>query len=406
VHRPGGPLRLPPLIAVTHSGFLRLPAFRDSLRACARLLIDAGADVNQTVGSRWPPASPARPSKEHRLSALYGAAGQHHDVQITQWLLAAGANPDDGESLYHSLESTECLRLLLEAGADVSGTNAMYRVLDLDNIEALRLLLAHGGDPNEPAGEAMGTPCGTPLLWAIRRRRSLAHVQALLAAGADAAATTRDGISTHVLALRFGLTEVAALLARALGHTEGESGLPVQERFVAACARGDEAAARHLLAAHPGLMGELTTAQLHMLPELASQGCGDAVRLMVALGWPIDVTSGDWQASALNQAVFRGDAPLAAFLLAHGAVWTEQHGYGDNARGTLSWASCNEPVPGGDWLGCAKALVLHGMPGAQPDPQDAHTVITDGRRMRFSDEVSSYLLEVGTSLNDPVDAAR
>ena len=91
----------------------------------------------------------------------------------------------------------------------------MYRVMDIDNIEALRLLLAHGGDPNEPP--RFGPPTtdwGSPLLWAIRRRRSRAHIEALLEAGADASATTPDGTRAHTWALRFGLPEIAGLLAR------------------------------------------------------------------------------------------------------------------------------------------------------------------------------------------------
>ena len=55
VHRPGGPLTLPPLVAVAHSSLLRLPAWRERLHACARFLLDAGADVQQSTGSRWPP---------------------------------------------------------------------------------------------------------------------------------------------------------------------------------------------------------------------------------------------------------------------------------------------------------------------------------------------------------------
>jgi hypothetical protein len=116
------------------------------------------------------------------------------------------------------------------------------------------------------------------------------------------------------------------------------------------------------------------------------------VRLMVSLGWPIAVRGGDWDASALNLAVFRGDAALTRFLLEHGAKWTEQHGHGDNACGTLSWASLNEPVEGGDWVGCARALLDHGMPQATSIPDDAERVLIAGVRKQFSDEVTEELL--------------
>jgi ankyrin repeat protein len=396
IHRAGGPLALPPLVAVTHSSLLRLAPFRDRLHACARLLLEAGADPNQRIGSRWPPASLQAPAVEDPLSALYGAAGQHHDAGLTQLLLRAGADPNDGESLYHALESAACTRLLLEAGARVVGTNALYRALDLDDAEILRLLLAHGADPNEaaPAGAPVSA-WGRPLLWAIRRRRSPAHVEALLQAGADPAARTPDGTDAATLALRYGLPEVAALLVRA-GVTPQDT---PAERFLAACARGDEAEARRLQALHPEWPRALPDARLQLLPELAAQGHGEAVACMVRLGWPVAVRGGDWSASALNHAVFRGDAAMTRLLLAHGARWTERHAHGDDCSGTLSWASANRPdVPGsgGDWLGCAQALVEHGMPAARPDPQDAESVLIGGRRKRFSEEVTEFLLEAGS----------
>jgi hypothetical protein len=65
---------------------------------------------------------------EHgRMSALYGAAGIKHDPALTRVLLEAGADPDDGESLYHaaSAESPDCMRVLLEHGATVVGSNAV-----------------------------------------------------------------------------------------------------------------------------------------------------------------------------------------------------------------------------------------------------------------------------------------
>jgi hypothetical protein len=61
---------------------------------------------------------------------LCGAAGKNHDPELTKILLSAGADPNDDESLYHSLESFTCTRLLLENGARIGGTDALYRALD------------------------------------------------------------------------------------------------------------------------------------------------------------------------------------------------------------------------------------------------------------------------------------
>jgi ankyrin repeat protein len=386
INRAGGPLTLPPLVAVTHSSLLQLAEFRDRLHACAAFLLAAGADPDQQIANRWPPCDDHSP-----LSALYGAAGANRDRVLTKMLLAAGANPDDGESLYHSLEDLECARLLLAAGATIAGSNAMYRALDLAEADALELLLQHGGDANEPARNPALSDWGSPLLWAIRRRRSPRHVAALLAAGADASARTPEAVSAYRLARQFGLGEVAELLAEKGG---GEA-LSEEEEFVAACAGNDEAAARRIIARRPDLPAGLPSAQFRALPDITAEGGREAAMLMVALGWPLAVRGGDWDASALNLAVFRGDAHLTRFLLEHGADWTEQQGFGDNVCGTLAWASCNEPVAGGDWAGCARALLDHGMPAGQADRDNGGLVLIGGTKMRFSEEVSELLLAAG-----------
>jgi hypothetical protein len=173
-------------------------------------------------------------------------------------------------------------------------------------------------------------------------------------------------VSAYLLAARYGLDDVvAALDAAGAGET-----LSVGDQFVAACARADADEARRLLAAHPDLVDELSGPQLHQLPNLAAAGHRDAVMLMTALGWPVAVRGGDWGASALNHAVFRGDADLVRFLIEHGASWTERHGSGDNVAGTLAWASRNRPAESGahqgDWVGCARVLLEHGMPADLP----------------------------------------
>jgi ankyrin repeat protein len=390
VNRAGGPLKLPPLTAITHSSLLQVPELRERLHRCARFLLTAGANPNQRIGNRWPPASLSKPNDDHPLSALYGAAGKNHDPGLTKLLLDAGADPNDDESLYHSLENPACTRLLLEHGARIEGSNALYRALDFDNVGPLALLLEHGADPNEPARNAPLTDWGTPLLWAIRRRRSPRHIAALLTAGADPSAMTPSGISAYRLALQFGLEEVAGLLR----GTSGTEPISDEDMFVAACARGDEAEARRIRSARPDLPATLPQPQLRLLPDMTGEGGDEGARLMVELGWPIAVRGGDWNASALNLAVFRGNAALTRFLLEHGASWTEMHGHDDNVSGTLSWASCNEPVAGGDWVGCAQALLEHGMPSAKRDGDDPEWVLIDGRRKRYSDEVSEVLVGV------------
>lgn len=360
----GGPMQMLPLIAVTHSGLVRDEEFAEALANCARLLLDRGAYPDQTWTSPEFPDSP--------LSALYGAAGKNHHAGMTRLLLERGANPNDNESLYHSMESADltCTRLLLEAGAKVDGTNAIGHALDYDRPEGLRLLLTYGGNAGFPGASDY------PIFHAIRRGRSVEHIKMLLDAGADRYARNSHGQTPYRFALLYGQAEVAALLR----GSETNDALSTEDAFVAACAQGDREAVTRMLSETPDIVWRLSEKHLSQLPNLAAQGNFAAVKTMVEVGWPVTPLGGDWNASALNLAVYRGDAAMTEFLLSHGADWQQKHGFGGNAMGTLGYASVNnaEEFEQGDWVACAQSMIARGMPVPPAD------------RYEFSDEVTEY----------------
>jgi hypothetical protein len=263
-NRPGGPLGMPPLVAVTHSMLILEPECTESILHSARFLLAHGANVNCSwTNPKWP---------ESPLSALYGAAGKTHHESMLKVLLDAGADPNDNESLYHSLESraSTCTRLLLDRGARVEGTNAIARAIDYGKLDDLQLMLQHDGVARERPW----------IHHAILRGRPLEYMTALVRAGADLRAKDRDGTTLYRYAQVHGRPDVVEIL-RAAGIEEP---LTEEEQFVAACARGDYASARRIREDIPDIFSRLTYRQLQALPEQADIGNERAVLTMLELG--------------------------------------------------------------------------------------------------------------------------
>jgi ankyrin repeat protein len=213
---PGGPLECPPLVYACHSCFETAPL--------ARELLARGGDANGFFVNEY-----------GRMSALYGAAGVKHDPELTRVLLEAGADTDDGESLYHAAyaESADCVRVLLEHGASVVGTNAVAAAIDADHVEHVRLMLDGGGDPNE----------GALVTHAVRRGCGAPMIELLVEKGADVDRTGGETWRGHVPlrtpyqhAVLRGNTELAELLERLGASTDVDPA----DAWVAQLARGEE----------------------------------------------------------------------------------------------------------------------------------------------------------------------
>jgi ankyrin repeat protein len=302
----GGPLDWAPLLYVCHSCF--------ASAALARDLLARGADPNVTFKNEY-----------GDMPALYGAAGVVHDPELTRVLLEAGAEPNDGESLYHATEaeSPECLRVLLEHGGSAE-TIVLAHALDEERPEHVRLLLDAGADATEL------------LPHAVRRGRGVECLRLLVEHGA------------------------------ALEHRSGEgwrNPTRLRTAYQHAVLRGreDSAAVLAELGADTAVdPDDLAVAALDAVPESPDYDQQEVLILaalrgrmarVVELAGPNfrGVVGGSPDGSLLHHVSWVGDAELARHLLEHGA---EPIG--------LDWAVHGSRHGGGDYVGVAEQLVAAG----------------------------------------------
>jgi ankyrin repeat protein len=303
---PGGPYGWDALTHLCFSRYLRLDAARsDGFVRTARALLDAGASA--TTGWFERDHQP-RPEWE---SALYGAAGVAHHAGVARLLLERGADPNDGEVTYHTPETSDlgALKVLVESGRLTADSLAtmLLRKADWHDTDGIRYLLEHGADPN------WLTHWGyTAAQQAVRRDNALVNIDVLLDHGADPKLANGRGETAVSIAIRRGRGDVLAALERrgVLLTLEG------MERLLAACARGDEAAARLMVDQDPALMRELRAGGGTVLAEFAGVGNMAGVRLLLDLG--VDVT-----ARYAGDAYFGIAAESSALHVAAWRAWPE-----------------------------------------------------------------------------------
>ena len=353
-----GPREWEPLLYVCFSRYASSASSRTGyLVTTARTLLRAGADPNASyIHDAWP----NRP-----LSCLYGATGLNNNPALGLALLEAGANPNDGESLYHSTEhgDLECVKVLLKHGASAKGTNGLKHMLDREDREGLRLLLDAGADPNEvnERGE-------TALHWAIWRGRSVAVIEVLLDAGAALEARRKDGRTPYALAVQNGQTAVAKLLESRGANTE----LSPLDRFIGACESANAGELERLLREAPAIAAFPESERL--LTDLVMSHRTGAVRALLAAGMPVDARAANG-ATALHWACWKGYADLAKLLLDHGAsLIAEDDEFHGTPPGWFGHGAQNCCEEGGDYAEVARVLIAAGakipavdIPTGRPD---------------------------------------
>ncbi len=344
--RRGGPHSWEPLLYASYSR-LNSDAEGHSTLEVARLLLEHGADSN--AGFLW--------EGHYLFTALTGAFGEgergainqpehQYCYQLARLLLEAGADPSDSQALYNRMftRGTRHLELLFEFG--------LGQVLDGGDGVWFRRLGDHLDTPSKMLDDQMG--------WAVEHNH-MDRVQLLIEHGVDV--NNRDnriGRTPYELALLNDNQEIAQYL---LDHGAKKTSFDDVDAFATACLAADADQARSLLAKDGNLVARLGDRRAELLQNAAGKDKRDAVRLMAELGFDVNEVK---RTTALHDAAIGGHLDMVKLLIELGADPQLRDGEFDATP--LGWAKYGEEF--GDHNQSACREVVEFLEQFEPRPSE------------------------------------
>lgn len=341
---PAGPV-LPMVHLCRSKMFTAWPDKSTDAVAIADMLLAHGADVN--AGSF---------DGDHPLSPLYWALGHSGNMALAEWVLDNGANPNDGESLYHATElgHVDGVRLLMRHGADPVGTNALLRAMDFDNAGMVEILLDGGASPNEGTKSWINWIGGeakiSALHHAARRMNSRAVLDLLLDHGADPAVTW-NGHSAYAFSKVFGNAELVTQI-EARGDVPELSDV---EKMMATAATGEVPDGYLDTAKLPDAYRNILREILHLPNKLPH------LKALVAIGLEWDRPDAEG-ITPVQAAGWVGLPDVLAYFLKLGPDLSHKNAYGGTLLSTIIHGSENNPNRAtADYVGCVRLVLEHGV---------------------------------------------
>ncbi|MCZ6507031.1 MAG: ankyrin repeat domain-containing protein [Acidobacteria bacterium] len=229
-------------------------------------------------------------------------------------MLDAGADPNDGETPYHSVEhdGVPCLDLLWEHFNEDSRSIAIQHKVDFPDAAGLRLLLELGADPN--ARRFFDRP---PLHGCVFRGHDRELFETLLEFGADPNLTDQSGRTPYALAARAGQQEIMKILVENGAMLD----LKPTDRFLSACALGDAETVAAMLEETPDIVERLDDDRT-VICEVAANGNTTGVRVMLEAGFDVNTPGSVWREGPIHRAATGGHLDTVKLLYERGADLT------------------------------------------------------------------------------------
>ncbi len=318
-----------PLPGFAFGGTALLQAVRGANRKAIDILLDAGADINQR--SHWWAGSFGVLDDDRGLAPYLIERGARLDVHAAarlgmfdQLKELVSANPDsvharggDGQTPLHFASTVEIAEYLLNHGADIDArdidhesTPAQYMVRKRQEIA--RYLVSRGCSTDILMASALGD-------MELVRKHLDADPSCIHMSVSEHYFPKRDPRSGGTIYIWYlGSHKTAHLVAREFRHEDVFQLLmersPAPLKLSIACELGDDATFRSLLTNNPDLARSLSAIERSRLVAVAQNNNTQAVRLMLAAGWPVDVL-GEMGETALHFAAWHGNTEMIKELI-------------------------------------------------------------------------------------------
>jgi ankyrin repeat protein len=226
----------------------------------------------------------------------------------------------------HFASTVEVARYLLDRGADIDARDLEHESAPAQHMLRVAQARHYPRDRQDVARYLVARGCRMDILMAAAlgdlervRRHFAADPESIRTRVSEEYFPKRDERSSGTIYLPlFGRDRTPHLIARDFGHEEVFRFLmehsPEDLKLEQACQLGDEDLFRSMLASEPNLVKTLSEAGQRRVTDAAQNNNTNAVRLMLAAGWPVDAR-GEYDMTPLQWASWHGNAEMVREIL-------------------------------------------------------------------------------------------